>query len=69
VRLADSLELDRAAFSACVSDPSVADAIAADLALGRSLGLVGVPALFLDGRPLTFRTPRALVRRVRRALG
>jgi protein-disulfide isomerase len=68
-RLADSLGLDGAAFAACVRDPSVAEAIAADLALGRSIGLVGVPAVFLDGRPLTFRTPRALVRRVRRVLG
>jgi protein-disulfide isomerase len=68
-QLADSLGLDRPSFDVCVHDPSVAEAIAADLALGRSLGLVGIPAVFLDGRPLTFRTPRALVRRVRRALG
>jgi protein-disulfide isomerase len=68
-RLADSLGLDGAAFSACVRDPGVAEAIDADRALGRSIGLVGVPAVFLDGRPLTFRTPGALVRRVRRVVG
>jgi protein-disulfide isomerase len=69
LQLADSLGLDRSPFGRCLEDPSVTGAIAADRALGRSIGLVGVPALFLDGRRIAFRTGRALVHRVRRAVG
>jgi protein-disulfide isomerase len=66
--LADSLGLDREAVARCVAgDEEIARALAADLALGRALGLVDVPAAFLDGRPIAIRTPRALVRRVGRA--
>lgn len=67
LRLADSLGLDTAALAACISEPLVADLIAADAGLGRSVGLIGVPAVFLDGRPVRVRTPRGLVRTVRRA--
>lgn len=65
--LADSLGLDHEALGSCLGDDQIAGLLAGDLALGRAQGLVGVPAVFLDGRPLTVRTPRGLVRRVERA--
>ncbi len=64
--LADSLGLDAQAFAACVADDAVAGLLAADLALGRALGLIGVPAVFIDGAPVPVRSPGALVRRVQR---
>lgn len=66
--LADSLGLDPAALAACSTDPETEGALAADLARGRALGLIAVPTVFLDGRPLRYRTPEALVRRVRRTV-
>lgn len=66
--LADSLGLDSTALASCSSDPEIAGILAADLARGRALGLIAVPTLFLDGRLLRYRTPAALVRRVRRTV-
>ncbi len=66
--LADSLGLDGSALLACADDPETAALLSADLALGRSLGLTSVPAVFLDGRLVRYRTPAALVRRVRSAI-
>src|SRR6185503_15194153 len=66
--LADSLGLDAPALAACTADPEIAGLLAADLAQGRALGLIAVPAVFLDGRLLRYRTPDALARRVRRVL-
>ena len=64
--LADSLGLDERALDLCIKDASVVGHLAADLALGRAAGLIGVPAFFLDGHPVTLRSPRGLVRRVKR---
>jgi protein-disulfide isomerase len=66
--LADSLALDERALLACVEDPETVALLSVDLALGRSLGLTSVPAVFLDGRLVRYRTPAALVRRVRGAV-
>jgi protein-disulfide isomerase len=63
--LADSLGIDGAALLACADDPETAGLLAGDVALGRTLGLTAVPAVFLDGRLLRYRTPAALVRRLR----
>ena len=64
--LADSLGLDGPVLDLCIKNADVAGLLAADLALGRAAGLIGVPALFLDGRPVTVRSQRGLVRRVKR---
>ena len=62
--LADSLGLDSPELERCMRSTSVAELLAADLAMGRAAGLIGVPAVFLDGRLLTFRSPAGLVRRL-----
>ena len=64
--LADSLGLDGPVLELCVRSADVAGLLAADLALGRAAGLIGVPALFLDGHLVTVRSLRGLVRRVKR---
>jgi protein-disulfide isomerase len=69
LRLADSLGLDRRSFAECLGDPAVAAAVATDRDLAAALGVAVVPTIFLDRERLDFRTPRALVRRVRRAIG
>lgn len=69
LRLADSLRIDGVALAACMADPRSAEPIEADLALGRAAGLSAVPAVLLDGRWVTVRTPASLVRRIRRAVG
>ena len=63
--LADSLGLDGPVLELCVRSADVAGLLAADLALGRATGLIGVPALFLDGHLVTVRSQRGLVRRVK----
>jgi protein-disulfide isomerase len=69
LQVADSLGLDRRTFAACLRARDVRTQLDADIALARSLGLIAVPAVILDGRLIELRTPRALVRRVRRATG
>ncbi len=64
--LADSLGLDGPELSRCSERDNVAGLLAADLAIGRAAGLIGVPAVFLDGRLVTFRSPADLVRRLER---
>ena len=64
--LADSLGLDRPVLDLCIKDAGVVGLLAADLALGRAAGLIGVPAFFFDGRPVTVRSHRGLLRRVKR---
>ena len=67
--LADSLGLDERALLTCADDPETRALLSADLALGRSLGLTSVPTVFLDGHLVRYRTPAALMRRVRNAVG
>ncbi len=49
---AGELGLERAAFSAALESPAVAERIRADLELARALKLQAMPALFLDGKRL-----------------
>lgn len=51
-RLAESLSLDRATFSACVKAGQHRSRIAADLQEGQRLGITGTPTLFVAGQRL-----------------
>jgi protein-disulfide isomerase len=45
--LSATLQLDRSAFTGCLTDPSSAADVDADLALGQSLGVRGTPSFFV----------------------
>jgi protein-disulfide isomerase len=47
--IADELELDRAAFDACVAGDAAATKVAEDLAAGGAAGTTGTPAFFVNG--------------------
>jgi len=44
--------LDSAAFQACLADPAAGDAVRADIATARSLGVRATPTSFVNGRPV-----------------
>jgi protein-disulfide isomerase len=52
ISYAERLKLDRAAFVACVDGGSHRDAVTADIAEGRALGVTGTPTFFVNGRKL-----------------
>jgi protein-disulfide isomerase len=56
-RYAAGLELDTAAFDACLDSGSWAEAMNADLAEGARLGVRGTPSFFVDGYPLVGAQP------------
>ncbi len=49
---AGRLDLDTAAFSACLASGKYADVITADTSDGAAVGVNGTPAIFINGRPL-----------------
>lgn len=49
VAIADELELDAAAFRACIEEERYAAEIAAQYAEGRALGIVGTPTFMMNG--------------------
>lgn len=55
--LAAELELDKAAFDACVASDKFNDTIDEDLAAGAELGVNGTPAFFVNGRMLSGAQP------------
>jgi protein-disulfide isomerase len=58
-RYATELELDIAAFEACLSDEAIAKQIEADFADGRAAGVTGTPAFFVNGVLLSGAKPSA----------
>jgi protein-disulfide isomerase len=59
-RAAD-LGLDQPAFTACLDDPAVLEAIRADLRLARAAGVTGTPTLIIDGYKYTGVARRPLI--------
>ena len=58
-RYAANLQLDTAAFDACLESDRYATAIDADLASGEQHGVSGTPAFFINGRRLSGAQPFA----------
>ena len=54
---AESLGLDAAQFHNCVSDARHAGRVKEDVAAGKAAGVIGTPALFVNGRPLLGSVP------------
>ncbi len=54
---ATRLGLDVQRFSACLSDPTTAATLDADVKAGRDLGLTGTPYFFINGRPVDGNVP------------
>lgn len=54
---ADELELDRAAFDACIASPRAARVVSEDLAAGKAAGTTGTPAFFINGIKLSGARP------------
>ncbi len=50
--IGDAVGLDRAAFTRCLEDPSVAQAVQAETQQGASSGINSTPTLFLNGQKL-----------------
>lgn len=51
LQLATELKLDEAKLKACLDDPKTKEALEASEAEGRSLGVNGTPAFFINGQP------------------
>ena len=51
-RYAEELGLNDEVFTVCLGSGKHAPTVAADLAVGRKLGVTGTPAFFINGRPL-----------------
>ena len=49
---AKTLKLDAIRFKACLQDPQIEQRIQSDTQLGRKLGVVGTPTLFINGKPM-----------------
>ena len=54
------LDLDTAAFGACLDSGRSAGAVQADVDAGRALGVTGTPTLFINGRRLSSAQPREI---------
>ena len=54
------LDLDTAAFDACLDSGRNAGAVQADMDAGRALGVTGTPTLFINGRRLSSAQPREI---------
>ena len=59
---AKSLKLDTARFKTCLQDPQIVQRIQADTDLGRKLGVVGTPTLFINGKPMPGALPFAFLK-------
>lgn len=59
-RIVAKLGLDAVRFAADAVDPAVGKKVAADVALGTRLHIVGTPAVFLNGKPVRPASPRVL---------
>lgn len=51
-RRAETLELDREAFAACLDAGDKKPVVEQDIRLGRELGISGTPTLYVNGRPV-----------------
>jgi len=49
--LAEKAGLDMAAFDKDIKDPALSKVIDADMQLGRKVGVRGVPAIYVNGKP------------------
>ena len=49
--LAEKAGLDMAAFDKDIKDPALKKTITAEMKLGKTVGVRGVPALFINGKP------------------
>jgi len=56
---AEALGLDMTAFSECISCPQSAQAVAADVALGQSLGVQATPTFFINGEEMVGAYPQS----------
>lgn len=56
-RYAEELSLDTSAFDTCFTSKKYASAVSADASQGRSLGVTGTPAFFINGRFLSGAQP------------
>jgi protein-disulfide isomerase len=52
IRYAVEVGLDAEAFARCLDTRTFKDAVEADLAQARALGVTGTPTFFINGRPL-----------------
>jgi protein-disulfide isomerase len=52
IALAEQLELDVEAFTACLDDQTYRDEVFADYADGQRLGVTGTPTFYINGRPI-----------------
>ena len=59
---AKTLKLDIAGFKTCLQDPQIEQRIQADTDLGRKLGVVGTPTLFINGKPMPGALPFAFLK-------
>ena len=60
IELAKNLELDTQVFTQCLDDPSVRERVIQDIELGIELGVRGTPALFVNGKRLSYPSSEAL---------
>lgn len=51
--LAEKLDLDLTAFTACMADPASAAKVSDDMELGQEVAVRGTPTIFVNGRPIS----------------
>jgi protein-disulfide isomerase len=55
--IAKDLGLDMARFTKDMNSPSIRDFVERDVVNGRQIGVRGTPSIFINGKPLKYRTP------------
>jgi len=66
--IAEGLNLDRGLFDACLESDSAWDEVRAQVAIGRTLGLQGTPAVYINGKELPSIHPLAIETALRQEL-